>query len=83
MACSLTPNVNFDNDNLLSTCASYDSSPNVVNLQPLHEGGGLENPNFVVVDEQTIGVVHLEGLGNKEQCENHTIVIHPLGLYSR
>jgi hypothetical protein len=30
---------------------NYNKSPNVDNLKPLHEGGGLGNPNFVVIDE--------------------------------
>jgi hypothetical protein len=51
MGCSSNPNVNSTTKYPLPTCASYDSSPSVDNLQPLHEGGGLGNSNYVVVDE--------------------------------
>jgi hypothetical protein len=34
----------------------------VDNLQPLHESEGLGNINFIVVDEQIVVVMHLEGL---------------------
>ncbi len=61
MACSLNPNVSSTIDNPFSTCAGYDSSPSVDNLQPLHEGGGLGDSNYVVVDEKTIVAMHLEG----------------------
>jgi hypothetical protein len=62
MACSLNPNVSSSTNNPLPTCAGYDSSPNVDNLQPLHESVGLGNPNFIVVDELTIATMHLEDL---------------------
>jgi hypothetical protein len=45
------PNVSSSIDNPLWACAGYDNNPNVDNLQPLHEGGGLENLDFVVIDE--------------------------------
>jgi len=51
VACSLNPNVNFDTNNPLLVCASYYNSPNVDNLQPLHEGGGVRNPYSVTIDE--------------------------------
>ncbi len=60
MACSLNPNVSSTINNPLPTCIGYDSNPNVDNLQPLHEGGGLGNSNYVV-EEQTIVAMHLEG----------------------
>jgi len=62
MACSSNPNVSSNTNNPLPTCAGYDSNPSVDNLQPLHESGGLGNPNSIVVDELTIATMHLEDL---------------------
>ncbi len=59
MASSSNPNVSSTIDNPLPTCVGYNSSPSVDNLQPLHEGRGLGNSNYVV-DEQTIVALHLE-----------------------
>jgi hypothetical protein len=49
-------------NNILLACVGYDNSPNVDNLQPLHESEGLGNIYFIVVDEQIVVVMHLEGL---------------------
>jgi hypothetical protein len=62
MACYLNPNVSFTTNNPLPTCAGYNRSPNVDNLQPLHEGGGLGNLNSIVIDEHNVDSMHLEGL---------------------
>ncbi len=62
MACFSNPNVNSNTNNPLPTCASNHNNRTVDNLQPLHEGGGLGNPDFVIVDDQTIATMHLEGL---------------------
>jgi hypothetical protein len=59
MACSLIPNLSFNIKNTLLAFAWYDSSPNVDSLQPLHEGEGLGNVHFVVVNEHIVTVVHL------------------------
>ncbi len=40
-------------NNILLACVGYNDSPNVDNLQPLHESEGLRNLDFVVVDEET------------------------------
>jgi len=62
MACSSNPNRSSSSNNPLLACASYDRSHNVDNLQPLNEGGGLGNPNFIVIDEHNIVTMHLKGL---------------------
>jgi hypothetical protein len=62
MACSSNPNVSSSINNPLPTCVGYDSSPNVDHLQPSHESGGLGNSNYIIVDELTITIVHLEDL---------------------
>ncbi len=59
MACSSIPNLSFNIKNTLVACAWYDSSPNVDNLQPLHEGESLGNLHSVVVNEQNVIVVPL------------------------
>ncbi len=62
MACSSNLNVGYNTNNPILACACYDRSPNVDNLQPLHEGGGLGNPNFIVIDEHNVASMHLESL---------------------
>ncbi len=62
MACSSNPNVSSNINNPFPTCVGYDNKPNVDNLQPLHESGGLGNQNSIVVDELTIATMHLENL---------------------
>jgi hypothetical protein len=62
MACSLNPNVSSTTNNPLPTCVGYDRGPNVDNLQPIHEGGGLGNLNSIVINEHNVASMHLEGL---------------------
>ncbi len=62
MACSSNPNVGSSTNNPLLACAGYDRSPNVNSLQPLHEGGGLGNPNFIIIDEHNVVSMHLKNL---------------------
>jgi len=38
--------------NILLTCARYDSSYHIDNVQLVHEGGDLEIFNYVVINEQ-------------------------------
>jgi hypothetical protein len=59
MACSSIPNLSSNTKNTLLACVWYDNSPNVDNLQPVHEGEGLENLHFVVGNEQIVNAVHL------------------------
>jgi hypothetical protein len=40
--------ISFTN-NIFPTCARYVNNYNFDNVQPMHENGDLENPNFVVV----------------------------------
>jgi hypothetical protein len=39
-------------NNILLACARYDSSYHLDNVQLVHEGGDLENFNYVVINEQ-------------------------------
>jgi hypothetical protein len=63
---SSNPNLNVHGisftNNIFPTCARYDKSYNFNNVQPMHESGDLENPNFVVVGGQIVTIVHLENL---------------------
>jgi hypothetical protein len=58
--------LNSSTNNILLACVGYDNSPNVDNLQPLHESEGLKNLDFIVVDEQIVVVMHLEGLSKQK-----------------
>ncbi len=43
--------INFTN-NILVSCARYDSSYHLDNVQLVHEGGDLEKFNYVDINEQ-------------------------------
>jgi hypothetical protein len=83
MACSSNPNVNSNINNPLPMCVSYYNNPNVDNLQPLHEGGGWEIQLLLLLMNRLLLQCTWKACENKEQHGSHTIVIHPVGFFSR